>query len=493
MIISKNLEENISSLEALFTDCTDFVKRKFAVGREQPVWLYVAYIDAMTDRMAVELTVIAPLLRLGAERSMRPHYDNVYELFRDCGIDTADFNEVDDWNLMMYFLMAGESVFFIDGFDKAIVVASRAFPNRGIQSADTEVVVHGSREAFNEVVRFNTALVRRRIRDPNLKVKQSRLGHRSKTDIALMYLADLVRPAILEEVEKRLARIDTDAILDSGYVEQLIEDNWRSVFPQVQMTERPDKAASSILEGRIVILVDNSPFVLIVPVTLNAMFQASEDYYDRWQITSFVRVIRYIAAFFAVALPGFYLAVTTYHPSMIPLTLTLRMAAARQPVPFPAVLEILIMDMAFELLREAGIRLPRAAGGALGIVGGLIIGQAAVEAGLVSPIVVIVVALAGVSNFAIPHVSLVAGFRLVKYLILLLSAAFGLLGFWAGLLIILIHLAGLRSFGIPYLFPYASPEMNDYSDTKDSFFRLPLFTLKKRPFYANPENITRMK
>ena len=493
MIISKNIEENISSLEALFTDCTDFVKRKFAVGREQPVWVYVAYIDAMTDRMAIELTVIAPLLRIGAKRSTGPRYENAYELFRDFGIDTADFNEVDDWNLMMYFLMAGESVFFIDGFDKAIVVASRAFPNRGIQSADTEVVVHGSREAFNEVIRFNTALVRRRIRDSNLKVKQSRLGHRSETDIALMYLADLVRPAILEEVERRLARIDTDAILDSGYVEQLIEDNWRSVFPQVQMTERPDKAAASILEGRIVIIVDNSPFVLIVPVTLNSLFQASEDYYDRWQITSFVRIIRYIAAFFAVALPGFYLAVTTYHPSMIPLTLTLRMAAARQPVPFPAVIEILIMDIAFELLREAGIRLPRAAGGALGIVGGLIIGQAAVEAGLVSPIVVIVVALAGVSHFAIPHVSLVAGFRLVKYLVLLLSAGFGLLGFWAGLLIILIHLASLRSFGMPYLFPYASPEMNDYSDTKDSFFRLPLFTLKKRPFYANPENTTRMK
>ena len=493
MIISKKIEENISSLEEIFTDCTDFVKRKFPVGREQPVWVYVAYIDAMTDRMAIELTVIAPLMRLGAQRSLRSDYDNAYELFRDFGIDTADFNEVDDWNLMMYFLMAGEAVFFIDGFDKAIVVAARAFPNRGIQSADTEVVVHGSREAFNEVIRFNTALVRRRIRDPQLKVKQSRLGHRSETDIALMYLSDLVRPAVLEEVEKRLSRIDTDAILDSGYVEQLIEDNWRSVFPQVQMTERPDKAAASILEGRIVIIVDNSPFVLIVPVTLNSLFQASEDYYDRWQITSFVRVIRYIAAFFAVALPGFYLAVTTFHPSMIPLTLTLRMAAARQPVPFPAVLEILIMDIAFELLREAGIRLPRAAGGALGIVGGLIIGQAAVEAGLVSPIVVIVVALAGVSNFAIPHVSLVAGFRLVKYLVLLLSAAFGLLGFWSGLLIILIHLASLRSFGIPYLFPYASAEMNDYSDTKDSFLRMPLFTLKKRPFYANPENIKRMK
>ena len=308
-----------------------------------------------------------------------------------------------------------------------------------------------------------------------------------------MYLTDLVRPAILEEVERRLKSIDVDSILDSGYVEQYIEDSWKSPFPQVQMTERPDKAAASILEGRIVIIVDNSPFVLIVPVTLNSFFQASEDYYDRWHIASFVRVIRYVAAFFAVALPGFYLATVVYHPSMIPMILTLRMAEARQPVPFPGVIEILIMDIAFELLREAGIRLPRAAGGALGIVGGLIIGQAAVEAGMVSPIVVIVVALAGVSNFAIPSVSLVAGFRLTKYLVLFLSAAFGLLGFWAGLLLIIIHLASLKSFGIPYLFPYTSAEMNDYNDAKDSFFRMPLFSLKNRPFFANPENKKRQK
>jgi len=491
-MISKRLQENINTLEEIFTDCEDYIKRKFPVGQENPVWVYMAYIDALTDRTNVELTVLAPLLRYGATHSPGK-YENAYELLRDFGIDTSDFNEVDDFDLLMYFIMAGETIFFIDGFDKAIVVASRGFPNRGINAADTEVVVHGSREAFNEVMRFNTALVRRRIRDPKLKVKQTRLGVRSETDIAIMYLDDLVRPEILKEVERRLEEIDMDAILDSGYVEQLIEDSWRSPFPQVQMTERPDKAASAILEGRIVIIVDNSPFVLIVPVTLNSFFQASEDYYDRWQIASFVRVIRYIAAFFAVALPGFYLSAAVYHPSMIPMLLTLRMAEARQPVPFPALLEIFFMDIAFELLREAGIRLPRAAGGALGIVGGLIIGQAAVEAGLVSPIVVIVVALANVSNFAIPHVSLVSGFRLAKYLVLFLAGAFGLIGFWAGLIIILAHMAGLKSFGIPYLFPYTSAEMNNYSDTKDSIFRMPLFKLKNRPFYANPKNLKRMK
>ena len=490
------MEENISKMKELFTDCHDFVDRKFPLGCDQSLWVYVAYIDMMTDRMAVELTVIAPLQRFSARHSSIEDVSNkksTFDILKDCGMDTADIKELDDFDEIMFNILAGETLLLIDGYPKAIIIASRGFPNRGVNDADTEVVVHGSREAFNEVVRFNTALVRRRIRDPHLKVKHSRVGRRSETDIALMYLSDLVRPAILEEVEKRLAEIDIDAILDSGYIEGFIEDDWLSPFPQVQMTERPDKVAASILEGRIAIIVDNTPFVIIVPVTLNSFFQASEDYYNRWQIMSFVRVIRYIAAVFAVALPGFYIAATVFHPSMIPLLMILKMSEARHPVPFPAVLEILMMDAAFELLREAGIRLPRAAGGTIGIVGGLIIGQAAVEAGLVSPIVVIVVALAGVSNFAIPNVSLVAGFRLSKYLVIILSAILGLLGFWAGLLILLIHLASLKSFNIPYLYPYAAAELNQYQDNKDSIFRLPLFAMKKRPFFANPDNTQRLK
>jgi len=491
--VSKTLDENIQILDDLYTDCHDVVSRKFPVGQERPVWVYLTYIDMMNDRFAIEITVVAPLLRFGARNSFKENYKDVFDLFKDSGIDTADFKELDDFDEIITMINAGESILFVEGYSKAIMIASRGFPNRGVNNAEAEVVVHGSREAFNEVIRFNTALIRRRIRDPNLKVKHSRVGRRSETDVALMYIKDLVRPEILNEVEKRLTNIDIDGILDSGYIEQFVEDSWLSPFPQVQMTERPDTAAAAILEGRVVIIVDNSPFSLIVPVTLNSFLQAAEDYYNRWHIVSIVRAIRYVAAFFAVALPGFYLSAAVYHPSMIPLLLTLKMSVSRQPVPFPAVLEFFLMDAAFELLREAGIRMPRAAGGALGVVGGLIIGQSAVQAGLVSPIVVIIVALAGVSNFAIPNVSLIAGFRIAKYLVLLLSAAFGLLGFWAGILILLIHMAGLKSFGIPYLFPYTSAELNDYSDTKDSFFRMPLFTLKKRPFYSNPNNLTRMK
>jgi spore germination protein len=342
-------------------------------------------------------------------------------------------------------------------------------------------------------LRINTALVRRRIRDPKLKVKQARVGERSKTDLAFLYIEGIARPAVIEAVEKRIADINIDAILDSGSLEQLIESNWLSPFPQAQLTERPDKAASAILEGRIAIIVDNSPFALIVPVTLNCFFHSSEDYYNRWQIMSLTRFIRFAAALMAVGLPGLYIAVATYHPSMIPMLMTTKIAAASQNVPFPAIIEILLMDAAFELLREAGVRLPGAVGGTIGIVGGLIIGQAAVEAGVVSPIVVIIVALTGVAAFAIPHVSLVYGFRLIKYFVLLLSAFLGFFGFWVGLLFVLTHMASLRSFGIPYLMPFAARELNSHSEVKDSVFRLPLFMLKKRPFFADAGQRTRQK
>ncbi|MCL1787005.1 MAG: spore germination protein, partial [Defluviitaleaceae bacterium] len=469
------LDENIKILEALFTDCQDFIGRKFPPGGEGAPWIYTAYIDAMTDRELTDMTVMRRLFDMdwaSLRRDGKPM--DLYTALRDRGIATTDLSEADNWDDVLYFIHAGDTAVFVEGFTKVIVIATRGFPNRGIQAPETEVVVQGPREAFSEVMRFNTALIRRRIRDCSLKVKQSKLGERSLTDIALMYMEDIVRPEVLQEVERRLQQIKIDGISDSGCVEQLIEENWLSPFPQMQLTERPDKAAASILEGRIAIIVDNSPFVILVPVTLNALFQSAEDYYSRWQVMSITRALRFVGAFIAVALPAFYVAVALYHPAMVPLLMLSRLAQASAAVPFPAVLEIFLLDAAFELLREAGIRMPKAIGGTLGIVGGLIVGSAAVEAGIVSPIVVVVVALTAIASFAIPSNSLVTGYRLVKFLVIILSAMLGLLGFWAGMLVILIHLAGLESFGVPYLFPFVSGELNGGADLKDSLLRFPI-------------------
>jgi len=491
---SKDIEENIKLLTGLFEGSQDYIGRKFAPGGVGAPMLYMAYFDAMTNREAMDLTVINRLFKMDwAELSPEEKGETVYETLRDRGIATTDISETDDMFDILYFIHAGDTAVFIDGCEKVVVVATRGFPNRGIQSAETEVVVQGPREAFSEVMRFNTALIRRRIRDNNLVVKQSKMGIRSLTDIAVVYMKDITRPEVLAEVECRLESIEIDGVMDSGSVEQFIEESWLSPFPQVQLTERPDKAAAAILEGRVAVIVDNSPFVIIVPVTMNCLFHASEDYYSRWQVMSLTRFLRFVGAFISVALPGFYLAVALFHPSMIPLLMVNRLSEASQNVPFPAVIEFLLLDTAFELLREAGIRLRSASGGTIGIVGGLIIGQASVEAGLVSPIVVIIVAMTGIATFSIPSVSLVYGFRLVKYGVLVLSAFLGFFGLIMGLLVTLIHLAGLKSVGFPYLMPFAASELSKGEDLKDSLFRFPLFSMKKRPFFANQQESARMK
>ncbi len=381
----------------------------------------------------------------------------------------------------------------MDENDIALQASTKGFPSRGVSEAKTEVVVQGPKDAFTEIGATNIVLIRRRIRDTKLKVKRTKVGKRSKTDVAILYMEDIVRKEILQEVEYRINQIDIDVILDSGYIDQLLENRWLSPFPQLQMTERPDKAASALLEGRVVIVIDNTPFVVIAPATLNVFFQASEDYYDRWEIMSFIRLIRYCAGFLAVALPGLYIALTVFHPSMLPTNLALKIAETRQNIPFPAVGEILIMELAFELLREAGIRLPSPVSSTIGIVGGIIIGQAAVEAGIVSPSVVIVSALTGICTFVIPNIALVSGLRLTKYIVLIFSAFLGLYGFWLALILMLIHMASLKSFHIPFLYPFCSASVNNYNDLEDSIFRLPLWFMKKRPIFSNDKHRQREK
>lgn len=493
MQINKNIDENIRYFETRFKDFGDMVKRKFPIGKNKNLNLYISYIDVMTDKDFIDKIIASLMLE---SREVKPDLDDIkgslFTGIKDGGMPTADLTEETDFEKVINEILVGNTVIFIDGFEKCIILSTKGFPRRSVSNADTEVVVQGSKEAFTETFRVNSVLIRRRIRDTNLKLKQMRIGRRSQTDIGIMYMQDLVRPEILDEVLKRLEKIDIDAILDSGYIEQFIEDDFLSPFPQMQMTERPDKVASALLEGRVAIIVDNTPFVIIVPTVLASFYQSAEDYYQRWGIMSFIRIIRYIAGALAVCLPGMYIAIAVYHPSMIPMELIIKMSDARKTVPIPAVLEIILMELAFETLREAGIRLPQAIGSTLGIVGGIIIGQAAVEAGLVSPIVVIVISLTAICSFAIPNIALVAGYRITKYFIILMSSLLGIFGFWVGLLVCLIHLVTLKSFGIPYLYPFVSSGVFGLRDIKDTFVKLPIFMLKKRPIFTKKGQRTRM-
>jgi spore germination protein len=493
MLLSKKLNNNISHFENAFRGCGDIVSRKIPVGASRQLETYITYIDGLVDRSYIERQLITNIVVMLRDESISPHFGDIKNALINSGAATADLSEQTDLDELFISMLSGDCVFLIDGSDTGIVLSSKGWASRGINQPDTEKAMQGPKEAFTESMRTNTALVRRRIRDTKLKTKQMRVGRRSQTDISVLYLEDVVKNSILSNIIERLEKIDIDAVLDSGYIEQLIEESNLTPFPQTQATERPDKAAAAILEGRVAIIVDNSPFAILLPTTLNMLFQASEDYYQRFGIMSSVRILRYAAVFIAMSLSALYLCTTVYHPQMIPPQLALKMAAARLSVPFPAVVEILIMEGAFELLREAGIRLPGSIGGTLGIVGGLIMGQAAVEAGLVSPIVVIVVALSGIASFLAPHQSLAAGIRIVKVLLIALSALFGLAGFFAAVMIVLVHLASINNFGIPYLYPLGCSDINTTGDMKDVFIRAPLDRMKNRPFFANPKERVRMR
>ena len=390
-------------------------------------------------------------------------------------------------------LLTGDTILFIDGYDKALKIPDKGYPSMGISEVNSEKVIRGSNEGFTESVKANTALVRKRIRSPKVKVKEKKIGLRSKTNVDLMYMEDLIYPGVLEEVEKRLDGFEIDGVLDSGIIEQLTEEKWYSPFPQFQTTQRPDRAAMAILEGRVVLIADNSPIALILPTDYNSFIQTSDDYYNRWEIASLGRILRFLASFFAMTLPGLYLAVCNFHTQILPTKLLLSFAAARQGVPFPGVVEVLLMELSFELLREAGVRLPGAMGNTIGIVGGLIIGQAAVEANLVSPIVVIVVAFTALCSFAVPNEEFATAFRILKFFFIAMCAWLGFFGFLMALLAVLIHLSHLKSFGIPYLMPFVGADVTDYQDERDSLLRLPLYQLRHRPVFARRHNRLRLR
>ena len=478
--VSLKVSENKQILQDMFGSSMDIKIREMVLGREQ-VRCLAAYIEITAGSLAFENSLVGRLLNDLADLSA----ERIYESLASNGqglCDVTPFENIED--AVQFGMLTGDVILFIDGFASALKIPDKGYPNMGVTKPDSEKVIRGSQEGFADSVKVNTALIRKRIRSTKVRVKEVKAGLYSHTNIDLVYMEGLIYPGLLEEIERRLDSYTIDGILDSGMIEQLAEDNWYSPFPQFQTTQRPDRAAIAVLEGRVVLLCDNSPTALILPTDYNSLLKTSDDYFNRFEIATLERLIRYAASFMALALPALYLAVTNFHTQILPTSLLLSFAAARQGVPFPAVVEVLLMELSFELLREAGVRLPGAMGNTIGIVGGLIIGQAAVEANLVSPIVVIGVAFTALSSFAIPNEELATAFRILKFYMIAMSAWLGLFGFLAASLSILIHLAGLKSFGIPYLMPYAGAELNHYQDERDSLIRYPLSMMRRRPIYT---------
>ena len=492
--LSSDLDSNIKHIEMLFSDCGDIVKREVTIDDEKNLRIYGVYTDGLINRDILENYLLS---RVFEYKNLNGEIDtDTYspsKMVMQHFSATFDVKEVDKMDDMVKAVLSGDSAVFVEGSSKGLVIATRSWPARGVSEPSTENVVRGPREAFTETIRFNTVLVRRRIRDTKLKFKMISYGTRSRTDIALVYVEDIVKPELVKEIEERLDKYVIDAVFDSGYIEQLIEDSWKSPFPQTQATERPDKFAASLLEGKVGILVDTSPFGIIVPATLNAFYQASEDYYQRWQIMSFTRILRYIVSFFSFTLPGLYIATLNFQPAILPTPFAISIAASREGITFSTVTEIIVMEVIFELFREAGIRAPGAIGHVIALVGGLVIGQAAVDANIISPMIIIIIAFTAICTFAIPDYSLASAFRLVRYLFIALSAALGLYGFLIAMLLVVTHLSSLESFKIPYLAPYNISDQNGARDLKDTVLRFPTFMQTTRPIFARQLQRTRIR
>ena len=482
--VSANLRENEKYLRSRLENCSDILIRPMRLGDKHKVDCLMVYIEVAVSNMMLDDSALGKMINHFWEISP----EDIQEFVRHNSLGIADVKKLENLDESIDAMLAGNAVFFIDGYDKAMKISSKGYPSTGVMEAESEKVLRGSREGFSDSVKSNSALVRKRLRDTRLKVEEYKIGVRSHTLTQVLYMDDLVH---LEEVKERLEEFQIDGILDSGMLEQLTEDVWYSPFPQYQTTERPDRAVQEILKGKVVILCDNSPEALILPGNFSSFMESSEDWYHRFEMASFLRILRYLAVIMATVLPGLYLAVIRFHTQILPSALILSFAEAREGVPFSSVVELIFLELAFELIREAGVRVPGSLGNAIGIVGGLVIGQAAVEANLVSPIVVMIVALTALGSMTVPNEEFAAAFRLVKYGFLILGGYLGIYGIVLGVYLVIGHLAGLISFGIPYLVPFIKKEQK--GSRGEGVLRVPLRKRVLRPLYAREEQKIRLK
>ena len=486
VMISKKLQENEKYIRERLKDCGDIQIRPMRLGEERKVDCLMVYIEVATSNMMLEDSALGRMISHFWEISP----ERIQEFVKYNSLGIADVKKFTDMEQVCQGILAGNAVFFLDGFSEAMKISSIGYPGMGVTEVEMEKVLRGSKEGFSDSVKINSALIRKRIRDTRLKVVEYYVGERSHTLIQMVYMEDLVREELLEEVKERLEEFRIDGILDSGMLEQLTEDSWLSPFPQYHTTERPDRAAQEILNGKVVLLCDNSPLALVLPGAFNSFMESSEDWYNRFEMTSFLRMLRYVAMAAATLLPGLYLAVIRFHTQILPVNMILSFSQARAGVPFSSVAELLLLEISFELIREAGVRIPGALGNAMGIVGGLIVGSAAVEANLVSPIVVMVVAITALGSLSIPNEEFASAFRLLKYFFLFLGGYLGILGIVAGVYLTVSHLAGLLSFGVPYLVPFVKKDAT--KGIGAGIWRVPFKKRWRRPLYARDAEKVRL-
>lgn len=477
--VCADLAENLETVKQKFLvpKNQDVIIREFNIGRK--VRAFMVYLDGMSAQQTLNLVILPTLMSKDAcdGLSEKATVDYLIENV----LPVHGIKKANSFNDIILQVLGGVSALFVDGCEECILLETRGYDKRSVESPKTETVVRGPQEGFTEDLRTNITLIRRIVKNENLVTEMMLIGTTSHENCAVLYVDGIANMQVVEEVKKRLKSIKAGLVLGDGMIEQLIEDNTFMLFPQLISTERPDRTASFLMEGQVVIISNGSPFALAAPITFFRLFHTSEDMAVRWPTSNFLRLIRLFGLFCATFLPGLYVAITLYHIEMIPTELLLSIARSKEQVPFPTILEVLMMEVAFELIREGGIRVPSVIGQTLGIVGALILGQAAVSAGLVSPMLVIVVSITGLGSFAIPNYSLSLTVRIVRFAFIFAGA---LLGFYGLSLmgIVLITLAcSMKSFGVPYFAPVAPKT----KESRDVIFRQPLWSLNYKPDMMN--------
>jgi len=485
--VSSSLAKNRETIEELYglPDNKDIIVRDIVIGTNPEIDGFLVYVDGLVDKSVQDLLIQALIIFAARpapqdkgklalyvkERLLPGNQVSTQSRFRDI-LDAVNY---------------GDTALFLEGCAEAVLVETKGWEHRAVEKPVIEQILRGPQEAFGETLRTNTALVRKIIKNENLTTELLKVGARNRVNVAVMYLRDVANPSLVAEVKRRIESIKTDFIVDAGMLEEFIQDSPYNLNPTILATERPDRAAASIVEGRVAIIADGSPFALIVPATMYEMLQTSEDVYSRWQLGTFIRYLRILALYISFLAPGVYLSVVLFHHEMIPTELLLAIAGNRERVPFPSVIEVLLMEISFELIREAGLRIPGIMGTTIGIIGALILGQASVQANIVSPILVILVAITGLSSFVIPYFSLAFTLRIYRFIYIILGTTMGFFGIALGLFSQIILTANLKSFGVPYLAPTGPRTVGG----ADVVTRLPVFFHEKRPDYLNPREIIR--
>lgn len=468
--ISTELARNVAEIQNRFTNTPDLIVRGLTIKQTgEPAALI--YLHDLVDKSAVNNNVLRPLQT--EEGSGASEIDFMVTVGKVVALQA--------WLPIEAAILQGRCVLFVDGRADAYDLYTQGWPQRSIEDPQLEASLRGAHQGFVETGTQNVALLRRYIPNRELKIKEISVGRRGGATLSIVYLADVAHPEVLKELEDRIRKLDVDTIINTGELAELIEDNPYSPFPQFILTERPDAAASQILQGRIVVIVDRSPSVLVGPANFISYFQNIDDYSTRWSIATFIRLLRVFAFFVAIFLPAFYIAVISYHFEIIPVKLLLTIGEFRGRVPFPPFVEAVIMEITLEMMREAGIRLPAPVGQTVGIVGGIVIGQAIVQAGLINNIMVIVVSFTAIASFILPNYDMVAAVRLIRFAMMIAASMFGFVGIIAGMMTLIGHLIALESLGTPYSSPFGPVR---FSDWKDAFVRLPLWTMIRRPLSA---------